>query len=77
KLRWRFSPGYGDWDLTAQEKLFTISGAEQIGMSLTSAMMLEPRKSITAIIGLKRTADNLQAKKDCATCDKFDCPARK
>lgn len=77
KLRWRFSPGYGDWDLTAQEKLFTISGAEQIGMSLTSAMMLEPRKSITAIIGLKRMANELQPKKDCATCDKFDCPARK
>ena len=75
KLRWRFSPGYGDWDLTAQEKLFTISGAEQIGMSLTSAMMLEPRKSITAIIGL--TKELSTRRKNCVTCDKLDCPARK
>ena len=79
KLRWRFSPGYGDWDLTAQEKLFKISGAEQIGMSLTSAMMLEPRKSITAIIGLYsiRNGELGIGNKDCATCDKLDCLLRK
>ena len=74
KMRWRFSPGYGDWNLTAQEKLFKISGAEQIGMSLSSAMMLEPRKSVTAIIGL---AKNSSHKKNCSSCDKFDCPMRK
>ena len=54
KLRSRFSPGYGDWNLTAQEKLFKICGAEEIGISLTSALMLEPRKSVTAIIGATR-----------------------
>ena len=79
KMRWRFSPGYGDWDLTAQEKLFKISGAEKIGMSLTSAMMLEPRKSVTAIIGLEKISAQKKSshKKDCAACSKFDCPMRK
>lgn len=78
KMRWRFSPGYGDWNLTAQEKLFKISGAEQIGMSLSSALMLEPRKSITAIIGLEKFAQkNSLHKKDCAACDKISCPMRK
>lgn len=79
KMRWRFSPGYGDWDLTAQEKLFKISDAEQIGMCLTSAMMLEPRKSITAIIGLEKvSAQKISShKKNCAACDKLDCPIRK
>ena len=78
KMRWRFSPGYGDWNLTAQEKLFKISGAEQIGMSLSSALMLEPRKSITAIIGLEKSAQiNSLHKKDCAACDKISCPMRK
>lgn len=78
KLRWRFSPGYGDWNLTAQEKLFTIAGAEQIGMRLSSALMLEPRKSVTAIIGLYkglRTRDKGQV--HCAACDKHDCLLRK
>lgn len=79
KMRWRFSPGYGDWNLTAQEKLFKISGAEQIGMSLSSALMLEPRKSVTAIIGLERKGQGTKDKGqgNCAACNKFDCPMRK
>ena len=79
KMRWRFSPGYGDWDLSSQEQLFKIAGAEQIGMRLTSAFMLEPRKSVTAIIGLEKISAQKNfssAKKSCVTCDKFDCPAR-
>ena len=79
KLRWRFSPGYGDWNLSEQANLFKICGAEQIGLSLTSAMMLEPRKSVTAIIGLEKISAQKNfssAKKSCVTCDKFDCPAR-
>ena len=79
KMRWRFSPGYGDWDLTEQEKLFKISGAEKIGMNLTSAMMLEPRKSITAIIGLYsiRNEELGIRNESCATCNKLDCQMRK
>ncbi len=79
KMRWRFSPGYGDWDLTAQEKLFKIAGAEQIGMSLSSALMLEPRKSITAIIGLERKGNGKWEKgnRKCEACNKFDCLMRK
>ena len=79
KLRWRFSPGYGDWNLTEQAKLFKICGAEQIGLTLTSAMMLEPRKSVTAIIGLHsiRNAKLALRNESCATCDKFDCSMRK
>ncbi len=79
KLRWRFSPGYGDWNLTEQAKLFKISGAEQIGLNLTSAMMLEPRKSVTAIIGLEKISVQKKSShdKNCADCDKFDCPMRK
>ena len=79
KLRWRFSPGYGDWALTEQEKIFTAAGAEQIGLRLTSALMLEPRKSVTAIIGLEKISASKKSspKKSCAACDRFDCPARK
>ena len=51
-MRWRFSPGYGDWALTQQPALFKLTGAEEIGIKLSSAMMMIPRKSITAIIGL-------------------------
>lgn len=76
KLRWRYSPGYGDWDLTAQEKLFKICGAEKIGLNLSSAMMLEPRKSITAIIGLSRENLSKIGRKGCSACKKLDCTSR-
>ena len=79
KLRWRFSPGYGDWPLTEQSKLFTAANASQIGLTLTSAMMLEPRKSITAIIGLERVTKlqpSQASKTTCATCERVNCPSR-
>ena len=79
KMRWRFSPGYGDWNLTEQEKLFKICGAKQIGLKLSSAMMLEPRKSVTAIIGLCSIRNEQLGMRNeaCATCGKLDCPMRK
>lgn len=79
KMRWRFSPGYGDWNLTEQEKLFKICGAEQIGLKLSSAMMLEPRKSVTAIIGLYSIRnEQLEMRNEaCVNCGKPDCPMRK
>lgn len=80
-MRWRFSPGYGDWPLDQQPDLIRLSQAEKIGITLSSALMLVPRKSITAIIGLVRTtlADCKQSQPagSCSDCDKLDCPSRK
>ena len=82
KMKSRYSPGYGDWSLISQKKFFPITGAKEIGMKLSIAMMLMPRKSITAIIGLKKvTAAEKKFGADenhnCETCEKSDCPARK
>ena len=79
KMRWRFSPGYGDWQLDNQKKFFYVTGAPEIGMTLTESLMLVPRKSVTAIIGLEKNfsdAKNILHKKNCATCSKIDCIAR-
>ena len=75
KFKSRFSPGYGDWALDNQKNFFDITGASEIGMSLSSALMLMPRKSVTAIIGL--TKNKSAAVKSCATCYKINCPARR
>ena len=82
KMRTRFSPGYGDWALDNQKNFFEITGAKEIGMSLSSAMMLIPRKSITAIIGLEKNKSDVAnaSEKICSTCDSCtqkDCTARK
>lgn len=79
KMRWRFSPGYGDWKLDNQRDFFAITGASEIGMMLTSAMMLIPRKSVTAIIGLEKVVgddNSVYVKKSCANCKRLDCQSR-
>ena len=79
KMRWRFSPGYGDWQLDNQKKFFYVTGAAEIGMALTESLMLVPRKSVTAIIGLEKITSgdkNIKQKNSCATCNKIDCPSR-
>ena len=66
-MRWRFSPGYGDWPIEQQPELIRLSQAE----------------SITAIIGLYKedkstpAASTVKHAKGCAACHKVDCPARK
>ena len=81
-MRWRFSPGYGDWPIEQQPELIRLSHAEKIGISLSSSMMLIPRKSITAIIGLYKEnkihpdTGYIPHKKGCAACNKTNCPSR-
>ncbi len=82
RMRWRFSPGYGDWPLEQQPELLRLSHGEKVGLSLSEALMLIPRKSITAIIGLCRgeaagEASSLHASGGCESCGKTDCPSRK
>lgn len=78
--KWRFSPGYGDWPIQQQPELLRISDAGRIGIGLTEAMMLTPRKSITAVAGLywKDAGCNQDSEgHDCSSCCKYDCLARK
>ena len=71
----RFSPGYGDWDLAAQAKLFPVLNcAKQIGLTLTDGMMMAPSKSVTAIIGLSESVECVWNK--CMTCGNVNCPYR-
>ena len=81
QMKWRFSPGYGDWPLTQQPELIRLSKAASIGVGLSSSLMLVPRKSITAIIGLYRTtageADRKHTPNGCAACTNYNCPSKK
>ena len=71
----RFSPGYGDWDLAEQAKLFPVLNcAKQIGLTLTDGMMMAPSKSVSAIIGLSESVECVWNK--CMTCGNVNCPYR-
>lgn len=50
----RFSPGYGDVDLSVQKEFFRILPCTQrLGLTLMDSMIMAPEKSVTAFIGLE------------------------
>ncbi|NMD38373.1 MAG: methionine synthase [Christensenellaceae bacterium] len=52
-ITYRYSPGYGDFDLSIQAKFLNLLNAQRrIGLSCTSTNILTPRKSVTAVIGI-------------------------
>lgn len=75
----RFSPGYGDWSLEHQQQFIdSISGAK-LGLAVTSHHLLQPVKSVTAVIGwsrvpLERSYDHPREKPCQGTLTCRDCP---
>lgn len=47
----RYSPGYGDWALSGQPEVFAFLNGCQNKIKLSENYLMEPVKSITAIIG--------------------------
>ncbi len=49
----RYSPGYGDLNLTIQKELFSaLDCTKKIGITLNESFLISPSKSVTAFIGL-------------------------
>lgn len=74
---WRFSPGYGNWDITVQPQLLAALSAHLLDLHTTESMMLTPRKSVTAVIGLKPYSGEPAAQRSCNNCPNKTCFARK
>ena len=71
-----FSPGYGDWDLTAQGKVLDLLSAhKRIGLTMTGGGMLVPEKSVTAVVGISDQQEDACGQR-CVRCKKTDCPFR-
>lgn len=49
----RYSPGYGDLDLSCQDVFFRMLSLKEWGIELTEKYMLVPEKSVTAIAGIE------------------------
>ncbi len=75
---WRFSPGYGDFPLTIQPEFLNILDAQKrIGLSCTESLILIPRKSVTAVIGISKNPIS-KGKRGCVSCNMRDrCEYRK
>lgn len=63
---WRFSPGNGDWPVSQQTDVANAAGGSQIGLSITAGGMLNPRKSLTAMFGLRSTENGCSG--SCSGC---------
>jgi len=55
-LTGRYSPGYGDWPLAVQHGFCTLLDTPRLlGVTVSEADLLLPRKSITALLGVSKT----------------------
>lgn len=51
----RFSPGYGDLELSLGREILTVTDAERmLGIKLTQNGMMVPKKSVNAIIAIRK-----------------------
>lgn len=76
----RFSPGYCDWPVTEQKKLFELLEPHKAGVELTESCLMQPRKSISGVIPLFPADNGHQQQSDynpCWECKKSDCIARR
>ena len=71
----RYSPGYCNWELQEQKKLFSLIGRNPVGVTLTDSSLMIPAKSVSGIIGIGR---NLRKRAyGCKICNNSTCTYRK
>lgn len=76
-LRPRYSPGYGDFQLSCQRLICDVlQVSKKIGVSLTDSFLMVPFKSVTAVIGLSEDPSQCHINK-CMVCTAENCPFRK
>ena len=71
----RYSPGYCDWPVSDQHRLFSLMPENFCGISLNESALMQPIKSVSGIIGIGpdvKFRDYL-----CDRCNVQDCTYRK
>jgi hypothetical protein len=71
----RFSPGYCDWDVAEQHKLFALFPDNFCGIKLTPSALMDPEKSVSGFIGVGENVKRMPY--TCSFCDMKDCIYRK
>jgi len=71
----RFSPGYCDWPLIEQKKLFSLFKPEDIPVQLLDSCLMQPVKSISGVFGIVPQGSALY--NPCRSCDDRACKVRR
>lgn len=71
KVTNRYSPGYSEWDIKDQHKLFSIFPDSFCNITLNSSSLMQPTKSLSGFIGI---GDSVTFNKDrCKICTQKKC----
>ena len=74
KITNRYSPGYCNWSVSEQKKLFSFFPKDFCGVTLKESSLMVPIKSVSGIIGIG--ADVKRIDYLCDTCGIKDCTYR-
>lgn len=71
----RYSPGYCNWTLSDQKKIFALIGKNPIGITLNDSCLMYPTKSVSGIIGI---GENIKKREyGCKICNNQTCIYRR
>ncbi len=73
----RYSPGYCDWHVSQQKHVFRFLSTDRIGLTLNESCLMNPRKSITAVLGVGEEDVIREEGNACLSCGKTRCPFRR
>lgn len=71
----RYSPGYCDWRVSEQQKLFQLLPEGFCGVSLTESSLMQPIKTISGVIGIGAAVRRVPY--TCRLCELEDCLYRR
>ncbi|UCF02307.1 MAG: hypothetical protein JSV14_01180 [Deltaproteobacteria bacterium] len=71
----RFSPGYCDWPVSQQKKLFNIFNPKQLNVELLDSCLMKPRKSVSGVFGI--TPQGSESYNPCRDCPTRRCESRR
>jgi cobalamin-dependent methionine synthase I len=74
-VTFRFSPGYCDWPVTQQKKLFNIFDTKEIDVELLDSCLMKPRKSVSGVFGI--TPQESESYNPCRDCPTRRCESRR
>jgi hypothetical protein len=73
-----FSPGYCDWPITDQKKLFGMFDSNELDIELTDSCFMQPRKSISGVFGITSSDSSHEEQYNpCSECSRHSCTARR
>jgi hypothetical protein len=70
----RFSPGYCNWPVSDQQKLFSLLKENNCGIQLTPSSLMLPIKSVSGMIGIGTSVKRIEYK--CRICNDEKCIMR-